>query len=318
MKFKALTMACAAVLAAVCAAPTGALAASASGVEPEEDDGTFMESVTCRDHGFYFWNKIEGWGYGTDPSGDYYGYYDTPGQLKLDPAYANTITIYDYDPSARLFSWTVDPFPIGLLYVKAGTLANLFWYDPEAYADEDVYPPVTADNVSHVSWCWNVTGPNGDECYQDETAWADGPRYNTQGNWATYTPYVPDSCVTLYAGQWMDAGEACFGNEVGGYVDITFGLANGFIFYYDVGDDEDDNIKVQDYATPPGGNPAPGLFDWKVMAPVGSTVYTMTVPVNNYYGIHLDVAFRIDCPDNGEPEPPPLPEPFIPPRYGKQ
>lgn len=316
MKFKALTMACAAALAAVCAAPTGALAAS---VTPVVDDGTFMESVTCRDRGFYFWNKIEGWGYGTDPEGDYYGYYDTPGQLKLDPAYANTITIYDYDPSARLFSWTVDPFPIGLLYVKAGTLANLFWYDPEAYADEDVYPPVTADNVSHVSWCWNVTGPNGDECYQDETAWADGPRYNTQGNWATYTPYVPDSCVTLYAGQWMDAGEACFGNEVNGNVDITFGLANGFIFYYDVGDDEDDNIKVQDYASPPGGNPAPGLFDWKVMAPVGSTVYTMTVPVNNYYGIHLDVAFRIDCPDNGdEPDPLPDPEPFTPPRYGKQ
>jgi hypothetical protein len=280
-------------------APSAAMAAS---VEPLLDDGTFQESVTCRDLGFYFWNKIEGWGYGTDPEGDYYGYYDTPGQLKLDPAYANTISIFNYRAADRLCDWTVDPFPVGLVYVKAGTLAHYFYYDPEVFGDFDAYPPVTADNVSHVSWCWNVTGENGDECYQDETAWADGDRYVERGNWATYSPYVADSCVTLYAGQTMDAGTACFSNESAGYVDIIFELANGFIFYYDVADDEDDNIKIQDYEFAPSGNPAPGLFLWKAMAPVGSTVYTVTVPLNNFYGIHLDVAYQIDCPES-EPEP---------------
>jgi hypothetical protein len=319
MKRNTIFYACAVALAATFASPSGALAAS---VDPVEDDGTFMESVTCRDLGFSFWNKIEGWGYGDftpvppDDPVNFYGYYETPGHLQLDQAYANTITIYLYDPSERVFSWTVDRYPIGLLYVKAGTLANLFWYDPEAFGDTDVYPPETADNVSHASWCWNVTGPNGDECYQDETAWADGPRYNTQGNWATYTPYAAESCVKLYAGQTMDAGTACFENQVNGNVDITIELANGFIFYYDVLDDEDDNIKVQDYATPPDGNPPPGLFDWKVMAPVGSTVHTLTVPLNAYYGIHLDVAYPVECPDSAQ-EPEPTPDPWTPPRYGK-
>ena len=318
MKRNTIFCACAVALAATFALPGGALAAS---VEPVEDDGTFMESVTCRDLGFSFWNKIEGWGYGDftpvppEIETDFYGYYETPGHLELDPAYANTITIYLYDPAAREFSWTVDSYPIGLLYVKAGTRANLFWYDPASFGDTDVYPPTTADNVSHASWCWNVDGPNGDECYQDETAWADGPGYNSQGNWATYTPYTPDGCVTLYAGQTMNAGTACFENEHDGFVDLVLELANGFIFYYDMADDDDDNVKVQDYASPPSGNPAPGLFDWKAMAAVGSTEFVLEVPINDFYGIHLDVANPVECPD---PAVTPEPEAWTPPRYGKQ
>jgi hypothetical protein len=118
-----------------------------------------------------------------------------------------------------------------------------------------------------------------------ETAWAAGPRYNTdQGNWATYTPYVANSTVTLYAGQTMEAGTVHFSAAVDGEVGITITLNAGWRFF----DDPDmENVKVQDYAVAPSGNPSIGGFGTKGYAT--ESPFTITVPENNFYGVHVDV-----------------------------
>jgi hypothetical protein len=46
---------------------------------------------------------------------------------------------------------------------------------------------------------------------------------------------------------------------------------------------------VQDYEFAPSGNPSPGLFDWK--ATCSETSCTITVPENNFYGVHVNVGY---------------------------
>ena len=124
------------------------------------------------------------------------------------------------------------------------------------------------------------------ECeWVDETAWADGDRYVDPGSWATYTPYGADNTVTLYAGQTMDAGTVHFSEAAGGYVTITITLNEGWRFY-----DVDENVKIQDYAEVPSGNPSPGQFFSKGDAIVSP--FSIDVPVNNFYGVHVDVEWE--------------------------
>jgi hypothetical protein len=120
--------------------------------------------------------------------------------------------------------------------------------------------------------------------WSGETAWADGPRYVDQGNWATYTFYEEDSGfgVPLKAGQTMEAGTVQFSEPVNGEVTITIELNEGWRFK-----DVTENVKIQDYATAPAGNPSPGLFAWKGNA-TGSP-FSITVSENNFYGVHVDV-----------------------------
>jgi hypothetical protein len=118
-----------------------------------------------------------------------------------------------------------------------------------------------------------------------ETAWAAGLLYNPEGggNWATYTPYYGESTtVTLYAGQTMEAGTVQFSAPAGGLVTITITLDAGWRFY-----DDPENVKIQDYDVAPSGNPSPGLFDTKGYA-TGSP-FSINVPENNFYGVHVDV-----------------------------
>ena len=127
---------------------------------------------------------------------------------------------------------------------------------------------------------------NCDECelWADETAWSDGDRYVEQGNWATYTAYVADTTVTLYAGQFYDAGSVHFSSPAGGDVTITITLNTGFRFA-----DVFENVKVQGYESAPSGNPAPGLFDNKETADPEDISYEIVVPVDNFYGVHVDL-----------------------------
>jgi hypothetical protein len=118
-----------------------------------------------------------------------------------------------------------------------------------------------------------------------ETAWADGLRYVTKGNWATYTPYVPGNIVNLYAGQTMEAGTVEFSAAVDGYLEITITLNNGWRFY-----DAEENVKIQDYESAPSGNPSPGLFAHKFYA--DENPFTVSVPANNFYGVHVDVEWE--------------------------
>lgn len=130
--------------------------------------------------------------------------------------------------------------------------------------------------------------PAEPECWEEETAWAFGPRYTRRGNWATYTPYVAGSTVTVFAGQHFDAGTAHFSAINAGFVTVTITLNHGFRFA-DVGH----NVKIQDYAMPPSGNPAPGRFAHKAAA--AGSPFAIVVPANNYYGVHLDVERGVDC-----------------------
>lgn len=126
--------------------------------------------------------------------------------------------------------------------------------------------------------------------WKSETAWAAGLSYNEQGNWATYTPYSgTTNSVTLYAGQTMNAGTVSFSAPVEGQVTITITLNSGWRFKA-----VSENVKIQDYATAPSGNPEPGQFDHKYHA-TGSSV-SVDVPVNNFYGVHVDVEHSVPTP----------------------
>jgi hypothetical protein len=256
--------------------------------------------VTSLDYDFGI--KIEAWGGpggDRDMTGTYKGAYD--GQGKFDADFDNTITITK--ATRYLFSWKSDPYAIGAVVVQGGWMDNIFYYDQAVYSDEGLYPYDSGTNkketISHISFCWNKTdGGGGEECYQDETAWAEGDQYGP--NWAMYVPYESEEItVDVYVSQNLLAGTATFSAPADGEVTITINLNEGFIFYFDLADDEEDNnLKVQDYAEAPiGVNPAPGQFIHKTFIPVGSDTGSIVVPVNNYYGVHMDLAYLVDCED---------------------
>jgi hypothetical protein len=123
------------------------------------------------------------------------------------------------------------------------------------------------------------------ECSQEETAWATGPRYVSRGNWATYTPYQ-DGSVNVYAGQNMHAGTATMSAVSGGMVTITISLNAGWSLQ-----NVSNPVKIQNYNTAPSGNPSPGRFASK------GTSLTVSVPADNFYGIHVDVQKAVQCPN---------------------
>lgn len=114
---------------------------------------------------------------------------------------------------------------------------------------------------------------------------------SAQGNWATYTPYAAGSTVTLYAGQTMEAGWVSFSNPVNGDVTITINLTGDWVFA-----NVEENVKIQDYAEAPSGNPSAGLFAYKYTASGKS--FNTTVPANMLYAVHADVGcwVEVECP----------------------
>jgi hypothetical protein len=134
--------------------------------------------------------------------------------------------------------------------------------------------------------------------FEGETAWAangDTPgqlRYTKRGNWATYVAYA-EKCTTLFAGQTIDVGTVCFSGVVDGQVTITVELDVLWEF-----EDVAENLKVQDYASAPSGNPSPGLFDHKKTCDATGPC-EIVVPENNYYGVHANVGQWVPDPDFG-------------------
>lgn len=152
-----------------------------------------------------------------------------------------------------------------------------------------------------VQECTPPDEPPTEVCYKGETAWAAGELYikgkgkNEQGgNWATYTPYVANTSIDIYAGQHYLVGKVTFSEVVDGKVIITITTENGAVLQYG-----SETVKIQGYTTAPIGiNPAPGQFET-----YKGTETTVTVDATNekgeafnYYGIHLDVKRVIDCP----------------------
>ncbi len=127
------------------------------------------------------------------------------------------------------------------------------------------------------------------ECWAEETAWAAGTRYVPKGNWATYTAYVSDASVILYAGQTFEAGMVSFSAVSDNMVTVTVSLNTDWRFQ-----DVPENVYIQDYGSAPAGNPSPGLFAWKDYAT--GNEFSVDVPANNFYGIHVNVEQRVDCP----------------------
>ena len=127
---------------------------------------------------------------------------------------------------------------------------------------------------------------NGDDkCWTEETAWAYGDRYVERGNWAMFTEYEEGKVVDLIAGQHYVIGSVTFSAPSGGMVTITIELNESGKFQ-----ETDENVKIQDYEDrPPSRNPAPGRFAFKGTASGSS--FSIEVPENNFYGIHVD-AFR--------------------------
>ncbi len=237
--------------------------------------------------------------------------YQTNGDWYLTEAH---LYVLDYEPVGRLapgkapYKWEGGPvtsftFTVPLDNYECGAV---LWLQAHAVVvkivDGEVVQEETAYGGDVVkprkgSWYANIMYvveccEDEPSCWEfvDETAWAAGPRYVRQGNWATYTPYVPDSSVVLYAGQYHPAGTVYFSAPVDGMVTITINLTEEWVF-----NNVEENVKIQDYTLAPTDAPSPGLFDWKYTA--DGTFFSVTVPQNNFYGVHADVGYWIDlCP----------------------
>jgi hypothetical protein len=136
--------------------------------------------------------------------------------------------------------------------------------------------------------------------FKGETAWAangDKPgelRYTTKGNWATYVAYA-EKTTTLFAGQTIPVGTVAFSGVVDGKVTITVTMSAPWEF-----EDVAENLKVQDYAKcTQSGNPSPGLFDHKKTCDAAESSCWISVPANNFYGVHVNVGKWIPDPGFG-------------------
>jgi len=237
------------------------------------------------------------------------GFADISGNPECDPDQNITVNVTD----GTYVEFWADLYGIGAAIIKGSSNANVYVYDltgPQVFHDSGLAPPLHPNGIpaglSNIGgFCWNPIPPDDpppDECWEDETAWADGDRYNIRKrNWATYTAQADLlSGVTLYAGQFMDAGTV-WGSVVGSQMLISIQLNEGWRFgLYPVDDDDgapiyDNNLKVQDYGSAPSGNPRPGRFMWKAFAE--GDYAEIFVPLNRYYGIHVDVEHLVECPD---------------------
>jgi hypothetical protein len=155
-------------------------------------------------------------------------------------AHQNAITISNSD--GTYFDWSASS-PIGAVIVKAGTGANVFYYEPQESSDTGLYGPANDKGnpreVSHVTFCWN---PEEVE-YAYETAFG----YNEDpngicfldlgfGRWGWTNPVGPGSYNFEL---WAAAGQCDFdkGIEVGSVgveytgstVIATVNLSAGFV-----------------------------------------------------------------------------------------
>jgi hypothetical protein len=149
---------------------------------------------------------------------------------------------------------------------------------------------------SQGSWYGNIEYTvqccDDEKCYEfmDETAWAAGSRYVQRGNWATYTKYeYGTKTVTLFAGRTIPVGTVTFSPVVDGFVTITINLTGDWEF-----DPVEENVKIQNYASAPSGNPSPGLFAYKGTGEGQS--FNIDVVPDAFYGVHVDVGYWVEVP----------------------
>ncbi|HMN90412.1 MAG TPA: hypothetical protein PKD70_10800 [Saprospiraceae bacterium] len=190
----------------------------------------------------------------------------------------------------KFVSWSA-PANVCVRYVivKGSNAANVYAYDGSLKSDACLASPLNMGgniaNLSNLTFCYEFCGQECD--WIGETAWSNGSQYVTRGNWATYTKYEgQQKTVTLFAGQTLNAGTVKFSAPDADHkVTVTITLNAGWRFK-----DVNENVKIQDYATAPSGNPSPGLFAHKGKAT--SSPFSIKVPKNNFYGVHVDVEWE--------------------------
>lgn len=87
-------------------------------------------------------------GEGAPNGSDTFDFYDIDNILM----HQNTVTITGSD--GKTFNWSSTPNSIGAVIVKAGTGANVWFYDPQVSSDTGLYGYENKD-VSHITFCWN-------------------------------------------------------------------------------------------------------------------------------------------------------------------
>jgi hypothetical protein len=240
----------------------------------------------------------------------------------LPAACANTIAVTS---DGTYVEWDSE-FPVGAAIIKGGPAANTYVYEPQLEGDQNLAsPPVPNDEndenfagLSNIGgFCWNPDDNNGEnECYDHETAWADGPRYTPRGNWATYTEFAGDigatKSVDLLAGQNIDVGHVTLERVDEDWVKIEVILTGDWEFAVNYELDKEGNVKLDGEGNPirdqnlkvqhyypdaPSGNPSPGLFQNNVTrnGKLGEITVRYFEPTT-FYGIHVDVATPVTCP----------------------
>lgn len=225
------------------------------------------------------------------------------GEIVWETAFPVGFTV-ELSEDGKYLSWYFDGGDMCLdglsVIVKGGPSAYVYMYDGNVICGTMLVSP-TMDNgntpeISNVSFCYNLVPCEVEVCYTEETAWAangDEPRslrYTNRGNWATYAAYA-EKTVNLFSGQTYLAGTATFSAEVDGNITITIALADD----HKLNEDSDEPVKVQDYLMAPSGNPSPGLFDYKDYTVDMDGNIVIELPLNNFYGIHLDVMREVPC-----------------------
>jgi hypothetical protein len=167
------------------------------------------------------------------------------------------------------------------IHAKTGNGDTLYLQAHTVAEGESAYAGMITKSSKGSAWFGNfgyIIKTCEIEC-RNETAWAEGTKYD-KGGWATFTGYAfVESTVKLIAGKHHQAGTVHFSApDSENNVTITVDFANGWELR-----DVAESLKVQDYEYAPSSVGGIGNFDHKA----NST--TIVVPANNFYGIHLDV-----------------------------
>ena len=187
---------------------------------------------------------------------------------------------------------------------KQFTYDKLFaWGDYDPYLCEIPYTYTNTATIVETEQSASATLKVNVQCliFKGETAWAANGNqplvypYNPDdgGNWATYVKYA-EKTTYLFAGQTIHVGSVTFSAVVDSKVTITVALNAPWEF-----EGVYENLKVQDYAEPPSGNPAPGQFDHKITCSSENGLCSIVVPANNYYGVHVNVGWWMPDPNFG-------------------
>jgi hypothetical protein len=133
------------------------------------------------------------------------------------------------------------------------------------------------------------------ECWDDETAWSAGKRYNNRGSWATYTDINTQTGeIDIFAGQNIPAGKVTFTVDGDQFI-IEIVLNDEFKQLLDY---KGESVKIQGYIDEPTrGNPSPGSFTTYKGDELKVELELEDVKYFRYYGVHLDLLHKVDCPE---------------------